>query len=262
MTAQRKPDVAAGGLIVAMRWADGRIEHKPIPKSENGSIPIIDIGGAGDEAVDAFVYPPNADPHAPPIAQLVFHGEEVQPEWMVCRVPEDKLFCPVCAGTVGSKCSICFGTGYVQRRALDRVGPYEPPTVRKLDLSSVEPGKYWKLVEEDEKTEPELRLELESVLSLGENDDITENDGRRIHALADYLLALDLLSELLEQLNKKDNWTEAGVVERNVQKARDYLQVLLANAHYVAVDTKADRIDLAIDPPQRERRGAYKAGHA
>ena len=76
------------------------------------------------------------------------------------------------------------------------------------------------------------------------SDELSENDARRVHALADYLTAHELLLELVENaLASTDNWTLPDTCEMNIARARNMLQVLSANAHFL-LTTPADRLDL------------------
>lgn len=99
-------------------------------------------------------------------------------------------------------------------------------------------------------TEPELdhEPELVSLLALADASDCPETDRRRIHALADYVTAHTSLCQVVaDEMTLPECWCEPGVIDRLVDRARNLLTALQANATYLT-STAPVSVDLTMAP--------------
>jgi hypothetical protein len=198
-----------------VRWGT-RIERFEIEPTNDGQLPVLFIGKGKVRSACKL-----HDEGGAPIGILYTRGNE-DPDWIVAAAHSD----------TGEPVIACSGQG--------------------------DPNLQHYLKPDDETTSPNVEHaittdQLSSLLALVDADKgISENDGRRIHAFADYVTGLDLLNALiLHELSDDSAWMKPGVVEGLVARAQNYLQVLLANGHYLA-STRADAIDL--------RSGAIQSG--
>jgi hypothetical protein len=95
---------------------------------------------------------------------------------------------------------------------------------------------------DEERTQPDA---IVSILDLNA-DEVSENDGRRIHALADLLTAQELLAHLVERdMAMPECWSEPGRMRRHIDTARQHLQTILSCAEFLT-ETTADVVDLSL----------------
>ena len=99
-------------------------------------------------------------------------------------------------------------------------------------------------------TQPDIEHEPElvSLLALADSGEVSEQDRRRIHALADYVTAHTSLCQVVaDAMTASECWTEPGVIAKHVDRARNLLTAMQANADFLT-STNAGDVDLSLVP--------------
>lgn len=201
------------------------IVHWPDGKTEVVQIPPngeVTIG-TGEPATPVEFY----DRHENVIGRLTVCGGE-RPTWMVCQRHPDRL---------ARRSSWCL----VPQPLWVVPEPWE---------------------ERDEPTQPEHAKVSVLDLLLKDDTKLTENDCRRIHALADLLTALELLVDVVtRQMPAPECWSESGRMRQLVDRTRNHLQTMLSCAEFLT-ETTADFVDLTLAEAELHNPStAFEIGH-
>lgn len=176
------------------------------------------------------------DEHNQIIAHVIVCGN-AQPSWLVGKRCAQTTF-----GSMHIVCDSTHGNPSTDKETLaswaeddDKTSPdVETPGSLVQELHD----ELSELTEREHQPQP-----LISVLALVHTDQCSENDARRIHALADLITALQILTDLCAVMGTPSSWTVPGRMREHVDRARNCLQTILGNAEYLT-ETRADRVQL------------------